>query len=67
MQTAKVFLNVLICASLLAACGLKGPLYLPTDEPLSTPDIGQSSEQIKSIDDEEEDKKEKQQTSKSDR
>jgi predicted small lipoprotein YifL len=33
MQTAKTTLLVLICASVLGACGLKGPLYLPEEKP----------------------------------
>jgi predicted small lipoprotein YifL len=32
MQTIKAIFIVLICISLLNACGLKGPLYLPEDE-----------------------------------
>ena len=67
MQTAKVFLNLLICVGLLAACGLKGPLYLPADDPAETPDAGQSSEQSNGTDDEKEDKKDEQQIIKSGR
>jgi predicted small lipoprotein YifL len=33
MQTAKAILLMLICVGLLSACGLKGPLYLPQDDP----------------------------------
>ena len=33
MQTAKTILLILICASVLGACGLKGPLYLPEETP----------------------------------
>jgi len=33
MQTAKTTLLILICASALGACGLKGPLYLPEEKP----------------------------------
>ncbi len=33
MQTAKAILLMLICVGLLGACGLKGPLYLPQDDP----------------------------------
>ena len=32
MQTTKAIFIVLICFSLLSACGLKGPLYLQEDE-----------------------------------
>jgi len=32
MQTTKAIFIVLICFSLLNACGLKGPLYLQEDE-----------------------------------
>jgi len=32
MQTTKATFIVLICFSLLNACGLKGPLYLQEDE-----------------------------------
>ena len=35
MQTVRIVLLVLICIFLLGACGLKGPLYLPQDEPAS--------------------------------
>lgn len=35
MQTVKTILIFLICVMLLGACGLKGPLYLPEDEPAS--------------------------------
>jgi predicted small lipoprotein YifL len=33
MQTAKTILLIFICASVLGACGLKGPLYLPEETP----------------------------------
>ena len=33
MQTAKITLLIFICASVLGACGLKGPLYLPEEKP----------------------------------
>jgi predicted small lipoprotein YifL len=32
MQTIKAIFIVLTCISLLSACGLRGPLYLPEDE-----------------------------------
>jgi len=33
MQTIKTILLFLICVTVLGACGLKGPLYLPEDKP----------------------------------
>jgi predicted small lipoprotein YifL len=33
MQTVKTYLIILICVALLGACGHKGPLYLPEEEP----------------------------------
>ena len=36
MQTVKTTLLFLLCASLLGACGLKGPLYLPDENPPAT-------------------------------
>ncbi len=35
MQTLKTTLLFLICITLLGACGLKGPLYLPEEKPAS--------------------------------
>ena len=35
MQTVKTTLLILICITLLGACGLKGPLYLPEEQPAS--------------------------------
>ena len=35
MQTVRTILIFLLCVTLLGACGLKGPLYLPEDEPAS--------------------------------
>ena len=37
MQRTKTMLAILACALALAACGLKGPLYLPGEEPPSEP------------------------------
>jgi len=37
MQTTKAIFILLICISLLSACGLKGPLYLPQDEATEKP------------------------------
>jgi len=33
MQTVKTILLFLICVTMLGACGLKGPLYLPEEKP----------------------------------
>ncbi|MGA9573082.1 MAG: lipoprotein [Lysobacterales bacterium] len=33
MRTVKTSLLVFLCTALLGACGLKGPLYLPEDNP----------------------------------
>jgi len=33
MQTVKTTLLFLICVTMLGACGLKGPLYLPEEKP----------------------------------
>lgn len=35
MQTVKTTLLILICISVLGACGLRGPLYLPEENPSS--------------------------------
>jgi len=35
MQTVKTTILFLICAAFLGACGLKGPLYLPEEQPAS--------------------------------
>jgi len=37
MQTVKNTLFILIFVALLGACGLKGPLYLPNENPVSEP------------------------------
>jgi len=39
MQTIKISLLILICIALLGGCGLKGPLYLPGENPVSDPGI----------------------------
>lgn len=43
MQTVKITLVILVCAVLLGACGLKGPLYLPEEDPVSVPVPGPES------------------------
>jgi len=55
MQTVKTTLIFLICAAMLGACGLKGPLYLPEDEPASgqtkaAQDAGQEKDKDKKKD-----------------
>jgi predicted small lipoprotein YifL len=52
MQTTKVIFIVLICFSLLNACGLKGPLYLQEDELTD-----QATSETQAEDNKEEDKK----------
>ena len=37
MQTVKTTLLILISVSLLGACGLRGPLYLPDEDPAAKP------------------------------
>lgn len=54
MQTVKFTLLSLLCSCLLAACGLRGPLYLPADEPVTTAKSADSADDA----DEKEDKKE---------
>jgi len=53
MQTAKTTLLILLCISLLGACGLKGPLYLPEE----TPADGQTAVPDKDTEKEKEKKK----------
>lgn len=43
MQTVKTTLLILIYAALLGACGLRGPLYLPDENPAAKPDTEQDS------------------------
>lgn len=56
MQTVKTILLFLICVTLLGACGLKGPLYLPEDNPATEQspadkDAGQEKDKEKKKDD----------------
>jgi predicted small lipoprotein YifL len=37
MRTLKAVSIILLCFTLLGACGLKGPLYLPEEEPATQP------------------------------
>ena len=46
MQTVKVVLLILITIIVLGACGLKGPLYLPQDEPVSGPATAQETDPV---------------------
>jgi predicted small lipoprotein YifL len=61
MQTVKIILLILICAALLSACGLRGPLYLPDENPAAKPAVEQdsaaSTDEEENKDDEENDKK----------
>jgi len=44
MQTVKIILLILICAALLSACGLRGPLYLPDENPAAKPAVEQDKD-----------------------
>ena len=61
MQTVITTLVILICAALLGACGLRGPLYLPEEDPATKPAVEQDSaagtDEEKNESDEEKDKK----------
>ena len=61
MQTVKTTLVILICVALMSACGLRGPLYLPNENPATKPAVEQDSatdtDEDKNKDDEEKDKK----------
>lgn len=41
MQTRKSMIALLACTVLLSACGLRGPLYLPGEDPSARPPDGQ--------------------------
>jgi len=45
MQTAKTALLILICAALVGACGLRGPLYLPDEDPAAKPAVEQDKDE----------------------
>ncbi len=55
MRTLKATLLLLICVALLCACGLKGPLYLPDENPASNPtnEQGSDADALKNTDDDE--------------
>lgn len=57
MQTTKAILLMLICVGLSSACGLKGPLYLPQDDPATQAEIEAQADE----EDEEESEKNSQQ------
>jgi predicted small lipoprotein YifL len=59
MQTVKATLVILISLILLGACGLKGPLYLPSESPVSESAVGQESDSKTDETTIEEDEKEK--------
>ncbi len=42
---------IALCIYLLGACGYKGPLYLPDEQPAATPATGQDAETNESEDD----------------
>jgi predicted small lipoprotein YifL len=44
MQTVKATLIILIFAALLSACGNKGPLYLPDENPAVEKESGKDTE-----------------------
>jgi predicted small lipoprotein YifL len=54
MQTVKTNLLIFICVALLGACGLKGPLYLPSESPVAEPAVEQEAEQDNSEQDKDE-------------
>ena len=46
MQTVKAVLLILITVVALGACGLKGPLYLPQEQPVSESTAGQEADTV---------------------
>ena len=57
MQTVKLLLLILISVFVLGACGLKGPLYLPTEDPVSEPATEQEADPATDETQQEEDSK----------
>jgi predicted small lipoprotein YifL len=57
MQTIRTILMILISTVVLSACGLRGPLYLPEEDPATTPGVEQETN---GSEDKKEDKKEDQ-------
>jgi len=58
MQTVKFTLLALLFSCLLAACGNKGPLYLPKDEPATKPVTSQEDKGKEQEEEKEEEKEE---------
>jgi len=54
MRSAKSTTLLLISAGLLAACGLRGPLYLPEDEESGKAATQQSTEKVQQTEDQKE-------------
>jgi predicted small lipoprotein YifL len=44
MQSFKTTLLILISAAMLSACGLRGPLYLPDEDPAGQPAVEESED-----------------------
>ena len=59
MQTVKITFLILILLVLLGACGLKGPLYLPNESPVSEAAIEQEADPTVDETEEKEDSEEK--------
>jgi len=59
MQTVKITLLFLICLILLSACGNKGPLYLPKENPESIPTTEQDADANSDDDDNKKDTEKK--------
>jgi predicted small lipoprotein YifL len=57
MQSTKVVLIMLFSVTLLTACGLKGPLYLPADEPQPSESAVSDDDRNNTTEDEKETKK----------
>jgi len=61
MQSVKTSLVILVYVALISACGLRGSLYLPDENPATKPAVEQGSaadtDEEKNKDDEEKDKK----------
>jgi predicted small lipoprotein YifL len=54
MQTVKTALLILISIAVLGACGLRGPLYLPDEDPATKPNTeGDAGVDVKDSEDKE--------------
>ena len=54
MQTVKITLLILISIAVLGACGLRGPLYLPDEDPATKPNTEvDAGEDVKASEDKE--------------